>query len=71
MCPNSENNWCKYQLDKINGTQKYKYTITIQLTYFISFKPIFQDLSKEELLSKCLHSQTQNTNEALNTIIWT
>ena len=71
MCPNSENNWCKYQLDKINGTQKYKYTIIIQLTYFMSFKPIFQDLSKEELLSKCLHSQTQNTNEALNAIIWT
>ena len=27
MCPNDENSWCKYQLDKINGTQKYKNTI--------------------------------------------
>ena len=32
--------------------------------------PIFQDLSPEELLKKCLHGKTQN-NEALNNIIWT
>ena len=24
MCPDDENSWCKYQPDKINGTQKYK-----------------------------------------------
>lgn len=23
MYPNYENSWCKYQLDKINGTKKY------------------------------------------------
>ena len=27
-------------------------------------------LSADELLSKCLHGQTQNANEALNVIIW-
>ena len=32
--------------------------------------PIFQDLSKDELLSKCLHGRTQNANEALNKLIW-
>ena len=31
MCPNDENSWCKYQLDKINGTQKSKNTINIYL----------------------------------------
>ena len=25
ICPNDENSWFKYQLDKINGTQKHKY----------------------------------------------
>ena len=29
------------------------------------------NLSEEELLLKCLHGQTQHTNEALNAIIWT
>ena len=28
-------------------------------------------MPKEELLSKCFHGQTQNTNQALNAIIWT
>ena len=71
MCPNDENSWCKYQLDKINGTQKYKNTINIPVYIFHIIKSIFQDLSKEELLSKCLNGQTQNTNEALNAIKWT
>ena len=33
-------------------------------------KPIFVDLSDDNLLSKCLHGSTQNVNEALNQIIW-
>ena len=32
--------------------------------------PVFQDLSKDELLNKCLHGQTQNNNESLNNVIW-
>ena len=35
-----------------------------------SMSLVFQELSKDELLSKCLHGQTQNANEALNKIIW-
>ena len=33
-------------------------------------KPIFKDLSSDELLSKCLHGKTQNANESINNIIW-
>ena len=70
MCPNHENSWCKYQLDKIIGTQNYENTINIPVIIF-HIKPIFQDLFNKELLSKCLNGQTENTNEALNAIIWT
>ena len=38
---------------------------------FKIIKPIFQDLASEELLSKCLHGQTQNPNESINKVIWT
>ena len=31
---------------------------------------VFQILSKNELLNKCLHGQTQNNNESLNNVIW-
>ena len=33
-------------------------------------KPIFEELSTDELLLKCLHGQTQNANESLNNMVW-
>ena len=35
-----------------------------------AIKPVFRDLAHSVLLSKCLSGYTQNTNEALNNIIW-
>ena len=32
--------------------------------------PIWRDLTDDSLLSKCLHGHTQNSNEALNGVIW-
>ena len=32
--------------------------------------PIFEDLSNNALLSRCLHGKTQNANEELNSIVW-
>ncbi|XP_074108761.1 uncharacterized protein LOC141533663 [Cotesia typhae] len=34
-------------------------------------KPIYESLSSEELLTRCLGSETQNNNESLNSLIWT
>ena len=33
-------------------------------------KPIFEDLSNETLLKKCLHEKTRNQNESYNGMIW-
>lgn len=33
-------------------------------------KPVFQRLSEDSLLEKCLHGKTQNQNESLNGMIW-
>ena len=32
--------------------------------------PINMDLCKPEMLSKCLHGKTQNSNECFNGMIW-
>ena len=32
--------------------------------------PMFKDLSKPELLQRCLHGKTQNNNECLNGVFW-
>lgn len=34
-------------------------------------KPIYQSLSADSLLERCLESETQNNNESLNSLIWT
>ena len=33
-------------------------------------RPIFEDLSKEGLLKRCLHGKEQNVNESFNNIVW-
>lgn len=71
FCPASDSTWCKWQLDKKNGTNKYKANISIPIDIHNIIRPIFSDLSSNELLEKCLHGETQNSNEALNSLIWT
>ena len=33
-------------------------------------KPVYQRLSEDSLLEKCLHGKTQNQNEAVNGMVW-
>ena len=70
FCPPGEMSWCKWQQDKVRGTDTYIAKITIPSVISKIIRPIFQDLTKDELLKKCLHCATQNSNEALNSIIW-
>ena len=63
-CPRAENGWCKWWLDKLNGTKKYKKNMNLPIVIKRELEPIFFDLCKDELLKKCLHGQTQNENEA-------
>ena len=69
-CPRTSFGWCKWWTDKINGSKKYKSNLNLPLAIMEELKPIFRSLSDEELLSKCLHGQTQNENECLNAFIW-
>ena len=71
FCPQGKDSWCKWQRSKSIVGYKFKEKQGIPLWIHDLLKPIFQDLSKDELLTKCLHGQTQNCNEALNNMIWT
>eukprot|EP00112_Aurelia_sp_Birch-Aquarium-sp1_P017849 Seg418.7 transcript_id=Seg418.7/GoldUCD/mRNA.D3Y31 product="hypothetical protein" protein_id=Seg418.7/GoldUCD/D3Y31 len=70
FCPRGPNSWCKFQSDKSTGKNSYREKIGIPLAIHEKIKPIFQDLSSDALLSKCLHGKTQNVNESLNQVIW-
>lgn len=69
-CPKTNTSWCKWWLDKMNRTDTYKKNSNLPLAIKEKLTPIFQDLSSDDLLKKCLHGQTQNENECLNSVIW-
>uniref|UniRef100_A0A0B7BM11 Mutator-like transposase domain-containing protein n=1 Tax=Arion vulgaris TaxID=1028688 RepID=A0A0B7BM11_9EUPU len=61
-CPNDS--WCKYKLNP----EKYRHGLPQAVMDFI--QPVFTDLANEDLLRKCLHGKTQNSNETLNKLVW-
>ena len=70
FCPRTINGWCGWQSDKIAKKSTYKKKLSLLLSIKSLLAPVFQILSKNELLNKCLHGQTQNNNESLNNVIW-
>ena len=71
FCPSGTTSWWKWKRDQAEGSKRYKGTVNIPIWIHELLKPIFTDLSSDDLLQRCLHGKTQNANEALNNIIWT
>ena len=73
FCPNGHEPWCKWkkhQSMESNSQPAPKSSINVPKWIHDILKPLFADLSSDELLLMCLHGKTQNANEALNNIIW-
>ena len=69
-CPTGASSWCKFNSDKVNSTNTYKPGPGLPLDIVYKIKPVFEDLTKEDELRKCLHGKTQNANESFNGKIW-
>ena len=69
-CPGGGNWWCSFRRDKSNNTNVHVHSYGLGKEAIKQVKPIFEDLSKDELLSRCLHGKTQNQNESFNGIMW-
>ena len=70
LCPPGEDSWCGYQRDLAMGTSDYEHNHALPRAVADTIFPIFEDLSDEDLLKRCLHGGTQNQNEAINALIW-
>jgi hypothetical protein len=70
MCPTTPDTWCKYNATWTNHTT-YSHAKPILSSVAKTVKSIFQELSSDKLLKKCLHRDTQNQNESLNNVVWT
>lgn len=69
-CPPGESSWCGWQRDQAKHTAEYKHHDSLPLPVFQCILPVFQRLSKEDLLKKCLHGGTQNRNESFHNTVW-
>ena len=69
-CPEGSDSWCKHNQDKANNTNTYKPGPGLPLSVVMKVKPVFEELSTDKLLGKCLHGLTQNQNESFNATIW-
>jgi len=79
-CPVGNDSWCEWQkaLAALPETSSRKNNIpgfvqsykSLPEDVLQAIKPIYEDLSKEELLQRCLGGFTQNNNESYNQLIW-
>lgn len=71
-CPSGENSWCPYKKAlATTGVENFIHNYTpLPEDVLQAIKLIYEDLSKDELLERCLGGFTQNANESLNQIIW-
>ena len=69
-CPRGTGTWCKYWQDKTNSSRMYDDSKRLPAVFLQELQPIFQRLSQDTLLSRCLLGLTQNQNESLNGQLW-
>ncbi|XP_065051289.1 uncharacterized protein LOC135680963 [Rhopilema esculentum] len=63
-CPQDEATWCKYWREKIFGDGENNQENRLPAVFHEELKPIFDRLSQDELLKRCLRGLTQNRNES-------
>ena len=69
-CPKGKNSWCKFWADKQNQTNTYDNSKRLPEVFLEELGPIFERLSDEKLLKRCLSGLTQNQNESVNAQVW-
>ena len=69
--PQDELTWCKYWREKLFGDGKYSEENRLPSIFHDELSPIFDTLSQDELLNRCLKRLTQNQHETLNGQLWT
>ena len=70
LCPDGADSWCRFKQDKAKGTSLYKPGPGLPDNIIELVKPIYERLSKDDLLERRLDGKTQNQNKSLNGMIW-
>ena len=75
MCPRGENSWCFYQRAEAQGEEPPSHTehrTKTRVCKEVAHKmiPVYRRMADDVLLKRLAHGGTQNTNECLNSLIW-
>lgn len=72
FCPEGPVSWCKWQQAKAKGgLRNFRHDYSaLPKTVLDAIKPIYEDLSNDKLLERCVGGYTQNSNESFNQLIW-
>ena len=71
LCPEGADSWCSWKKAKLeNNLGRYKHKPALPLDVQEAILPIYNDLSNEELLTRCIGGFTQNANESFNNMVW-
>ena len=69
-CPKNINTWCRYWQDKVPNQGRYTEDNRLPSVFKSKLKYLFDRLSDEDLVKRCMLSLTQNQNESINNVLW-
>lgn len=70
-CPIGEDSWCSWQRAKATNTlAEYEHKPALAIEVYEAIKPIYEELTSEDLLTRCIGGYTQNNNESFNSTVW-
>jgi len=70
-CPEGPESWCQWQKARALGKLKgFEHKPALPQDVLDAIKPIYTDLSRDDLLKRCLGAFNQNNNESFNNVIW-
>ena len=64
-CPEGSDSWCRY-----HRRNDYKHKNPLPKAVAAGLKPVFDRLSLDSLLERCVDSFTQNAAESLYSVLW-
>lgn len=71
FCPTGVDSWCKYRkAEAENKLKNYKHPPAFDNDIQELLKPIYEDLTTDDLLERCVGANTQNNNESFNACVW-
>ena len=68
-CPAGADSWCKWRKAEALGTEPEAHPHPLHPDVQKEILPIYEDLSRDDLLERCLGGHTQNANESFNSTV--